>query len=129
MRRFRAFAALVLLALWLPATLHCALEEAGLLHADGCCAEQNVDHCDTDACAILETGFVNSTSPGTLLLAKDAALLNCCCLLCVAPVFDVSAPLAPAVEYFVQTERAVNWLPTWSFAHRLALPARAPSLA
>lgn len=129
MRRFRAFAALVLLALWLPATLHCALEEAGLFHQDGCCAEQSVDHCESDTCVVLETGFLNSTAPGATLLAKDAALASCVCLLCVAPVFDVSVPLAPTVEYQVQTERAVNWLPTWSFAHRLALPARAPSLA
>lgn len=67
--RFRSLIAALLLALWLPATLHCALEQAGLLPEAPTCS----DHCATDNCDQFENGlFAKSAS----VVLKAPAMLT-----------------------------------------------------
>lgn len=121
MSRLRNLAAVLLVALWLPATLHCQLENAGLdvLFA---CTEQ-APHADGDACQVLETGQI-TLAKSRLDLNLQPALV-CACHLCL---FDAGPPV-PAPE--ISAPRQDETLPlqrTWQFARRAALPARAPSL-
>ena len=126
MFRLSKIAALLLVALWLPATLHCQLETLGLdLLA---CADQPAEathpekgDCADDSCETVESGqfaFAKSRLDLDLLPA-----LTCACHLCLA----LAAPPAPVPE--ISASRQDVTLPlqrTWQFARRAALPARAP---
>ena len=129
MSRLCKLAALLLVALWLPATLHCQLEGLGL-DAIFACADQPVDpahsadgDCADDGCQTLEEGqFALSKSK------IDPAILPvfaCACVSCFMPV----VPPSPAPE--ISAPRQDEMLPmqrTWQFARRAAPPARAPAL-
>jgi len=127
--RLTKFAALLLVALWLPATLHCQLEGLGL-DAIFACADQPVDtahtadgDCADDGCQTLEEGqFALSKSK------IDPAILPvfaCACVSCFIPV----APAAPAPEISaIGQEMMLPLQRTWQFARRAAPPARAPAL-
>lgn len=129
MFRLSKIAALLLVALWLPATLHCQLENVGL-KALFACADQPVqaghpdkDPCAADGCQTVESGqfaFAKSRLDLNLLPA-----LTCACQLCLSLV----APPAPVSE--ISASRQDVTLPlqrTWQFARRAALPARAPDV-
>lgn len=98
----RRISALLLLALWLPAMLHCRLEAAGLLFGADCCAaapDEEQTHTDTatdcagDSCEIAEGDF---TAPSAFVL-KAPSTESCAQLffLAVTPVPAVvsAAPL------------------------------------
>ena len=76
---FRHVVALVLLALWLPATQHCGLEAAGLIGADGPhvthegCAGSNFDHCTHDGCNVVESGLVKFENVMSQLRGQNGA--------------------------------------------------------
>ena len=63
--RFRSTIAVALLALWMPATMHCQLESAFGLEVLSCCthedepssAHHDQDDCDADECAVVESGL------------------------------------------------------------------------
>ncbi len=127
MPRLRKLAALFLVALWLPATLHCQLEGLGL-DALFACADQpaetahaNDDACNDDACQTIESGeFVVTKSKLDLSLLPALA---CVCVAC----FQHLAPPASAQEFFaVRQDETLPLQRTWQFARRAALPARAP---
>lgn len=124
---FRSVAMWVLLLLWFPATSHCAMEGAGWFDLEGCCSTDvaTAEHCAVDDCESLESGFVFS---GASALVKAAALLACTCFICLASLNQVQAIVAKTEAYRQHLASSINWLPEWSFEHRLALPARAPSL-
>ena len=117
--------ALVMLALWLPATLHCDLEAADfslLTHEDHHEEASCASVCQEDACQVIEAdGFTQSGSV-LRVLAPAAGLLACVYRLLVTP------PLAESLTAnFTVTPPAVEVLHrTWAFARRTALPARAP---
>jgi hypothetical protein len=70
MRRFRSVIAAVLLALWLPASLQCEMEWAGILSGLGNgCDRTSIPGQDSDAdgCAIVEAGRV-IVSPATAIV-------------------------------------------------------------
>ncbi len=127
--RLRRIFSLALLALWLPATLHCDLEAAGLgplFHcADGHGADEHDDGASRDACDLLESG--------TFKLAANTAVLPppalCSCLLClVAPLPTITlTPTPTGVTDRIAAPPEVAR--TWHFLVRAALPSRAPSLA
>lgn len=116
----------LLLALWVPATAHCQLENAFALlvccdHADAT-PHQDAD-CKTDACATVESGAYRSETPPSLGL-PPAFLFT----LMVAEI--TAEPLAPPPSDFVATALSPPELPRgWQFSLRAALPVRAPSLA
>lgn len=118
MRRARSIVACVLLALWLPATLHCSLEQAGLLgEKDGC-----VDRCATDNCGVLETGLLKLTTD-TVKVPAPSVLTCLCCLREITPETIIVPLVSPE-----RTNSPPELAGTWQFAVRAAPPPRAPSL-
>ncbi|OHE81172.1 MAG: hypothetical protein A3G75_01020 [Verrucomicrobia bacterium RIFCSPLOWO2_12_FULL_64_8] len=123
--RLHSLVALVLVAFWLPATLHCGLEAAGIWTQAGCCPpeESGASDCATDNCSMIEggayflaRGLLNAPAPVL------AALAGLCRLTEIAPesivVLSVSPDRSGAPPELVRT---------WQFAARAALPPRAPS--
>lgn len=123
MRLWSKLFASLLVALWLPATLHCDLEAAGvdfLTHEDHASSPCR-DTCVDDSCHAIEgTSFTKElTTPR--VLPPDA--LGVIVLLLAPPPTIAEAP--PALPRRASPE----WLAlhrTWSFVLRAALPARAP---
>lgn len=126
MSRAARLAAWLLLAVWLPATLHCQLEAAGWgdSHQDSCCPEKTADtgpDCLGDACANIEASLHRDSAP-ELYLAAPATPCHLCCVALVraARTGSILSPKrhAPPLELKV----------AWQFIERAAPPARAPSL-
>lgn len=127
MKVFFQLVALALLALWLPATLHCDLEAAVASHSaaddrhDSACN----DSCARDACDTIENAsYAKSASTLRILPPADASLTFCLLSLLTAP-----APLLTGREpvSFTDDPPALQALHrTWHFVRRTALPARAP---
>jgi hypothetical protein len=117
----------LLIALWLPATLHCEFEAAGLSELFRC----ETDHHDpaaenpdaSDACDILENGWIKRASAPSLPGAPE---LFTCLHPFVCPLFE--GPLNDRDESPVDGLAAPPELAcTWQFMARAAPPARAPS--
>jgi hypothetical protein len=123
--RLRTLFVLVLAALWLPATSHCALESAALI-ASHCCESGSHDEPAHDAggdlCCAWESSFVSQPA-GTALV--KAPFLACECLLCCSKFLLPSFVPAESVP---TAPRPADWLAIWQFEYRAAPPARAPSL-
>lgn len=125
----RHIIAVVLLALWLPATQHCGLEAAGLIAANAPhgvhagCSETNCDHCNHDGCNVVESGLVKSSNEA--LKVPTPSLAACTCFLCLQflpPVLAIEPSLA--VSGSASPE---HWVPVWQFVRRAAPLSRAPS--
>jgi hypothetical protein len=122
--RLTKLIALLLVVLWLPATLHCQLESAGLDVLFDCAAEtEHTDSgdCSGDACQVLESGQI-ALSKSRIDFASLPALV-CTCAHCFL------APAPRAAELGIFASRQDETLPlqrTWQFSRRAALPARAP---
>jgi hypothetical protein len=127
----RRFIAVALLALWLPATMHCDLEAAGFDELFHCAADhhssgENEAPADAtrDACDIIEGSAFK--------LAANSALLPppflCAHFLAFAvpPVaLDLTPPPSGLGDRILAPPEVAR---TWHFTARAALPARAPSL-
>ncbi len=120
-------AALLLATLWLPATLHCQLENLGLESLFACAdqpaetAHTGGDTCSDDGCQSIESGqFAITKSKLDLSQLPALACIGVAC-------FQHLAPPAPAPEIFaVHQEMTLPLQRTWQFARRAALPSRAP---
>lgn len=118
------FFAFLLLALWLPATLHCDLEAANLgvwgegeHHGDSCQAV-----CINDACHIIE---------GTSYVKSDIGLrMQPTPLVCTISFLNLLADLVWVEHtpvYLASASVPIQALNrTWAFVRRAALPVRAP---
>jgi len=120
--------AVVLLTIWLPATQHCGLENAGLIAADAsatCCESAAAAHsCAHDACQTVEDGLAKPAL--TSLKISAPRLLACVAFLCPRLLTaDVPAG-APRASFLAARPR--DWVPGWHFARRAAPSPRAPSL-
>lgn len=126
--RFARMLVLFLVAAWLPVTLHCRLEAAGLYETDACCASDEsaeaAGACKDDACPTVEEALFKQ-SPQTLKVAAPAACDCCICLafLTLERTSDIEPALSPA-RHAPPPELKV----AWQFLSRAALFARAPSL-
>ncbi len=123
---FRLFVAVLLLALWVPATSHCLMESAGLMPTVFSCTDdcapgapggQDAD----DACAALESASYK--------LSDDALAIISICPPVLALAFLLgesfsSAPSSPPLPTIAPPALPV----TWQFLQRAALPVRSPSL-
>lgn len=128
----RRIAALLLVAVWLPALLHCRLEAAGLFLGAECCSETHApaptsaETCADDSCEVAEGEF---TPPSSSSLAAPAPLL-CACLFCsdvIAPTLAVTPPPVTGLDEVDASPPEITR--TWVFVTRAALSPRAPSLA
>ena len=119
--------ALALLAFWLPATLHCDLNAAGISlntsgeHHDSTCQ----DSCTRDTCNVVEdASYAKSASSLRVLPPSDSSFTFCLLHLLTAPTprLTASEPVS-----FTDDPPALQALHrTWHFVRRTALPARAP---
>ncbi len=126
MQRFRNLLAIALVALWLPATLHCQLEAAGVDELFAC----EVDHCKSDAepprdtCDVVESSWIKLNAPSVLLAAPS--FCRCIrCFLLQPPELPMDA--LPGINEAVQAPAELTH--SWHFLARTAPPARAPSAA
>ncbi len=124
MRLLTQVTAFVLLALWLPATQHCSLDASGLLAHDILSSEcgETASSCADDSCDMAEGNLVRTSVCTAKSFAPD--LTVCLCVLCSHLSLTELAE-APALAVSA-SEWPVDWLPSWQFLRRTALPARAP---
>lgn len=128
MPRLARILILTLVAVWLPVTLHCRLEAAGLHEAGDCCATEPAAEvtgdCNDTLCPTLEETLYKESSAG-LKLGAPAATACFTCLALGAPERAAGAEpsLSPA-RHAPPPELRV----AWQFVARAAPPARAPSL-
>lgn len=124
--RIRSYIAFALLALWLPATLHCEIEMTGVFTDSGICHDGNSsgdvasENCAVDACTMLESGAFHS--PTNAFLFKVPHLTAC--LLLMVPLLEFVSPPAIRLD---RTSAPAELIHTWQFVRRAALPPRAPS--
>ncbi|HLP06815.1 MAG TPA: hypothetical protein VK178_01515 [Opitutaceae bacterium] len=80
LRRIFTLVAWILVAFWLPATLHCAAETSGWIETAGCCADEALpvadSHCESDHCATLEAGVPREELSALVLCVPALALLE-----------------------------------------------------
>ena len=128
MTGFRRLLALVLLALWVPATSHCAVETVlGWVNEycfSACGHTGEESHPVADACATLEEG---DFKPAFETLTAPAPMLSVlACLRCVhAAVLADARPLAPPAW---SADHPDAWVPERHLTRRAVAPARAPGL-
>ena len=124
---FTKSVAVLLLALWVPVTMHCALETMpGFSFLQWCCGVDDTsepDHdCSQDFCSAVESGFYKiednpALTPGLALVPAFAAWNW------------LAEPPANTAPDFIPASSAPPELPRfWQFSYRTALPPRAPSL-
>ena len=117
---------ILLVALWLPASVHCQIESLTGLEFLACTASPDgpantpTSHCETGCCSI-EQGQCQAEQP-SLRIALPASLL-----VGVAPPLKVATALPDATSLGILRTEPPPSLTTWHFAFRTALPARAPS--
>jgi hypothetical protein len=121
----RRFAALLLLVLWLPATLHCALEAGSPFDsAATCCPGKSAavgdDHCADDNCVVLESHLVRPADDN-LVMPAPVALAAFSCLIAFPPETIIVPTVAPE-----RTHCPPELARTWQFVARAALSPRAP---
>ena len=115
--------ALLLLALWLPATLHCDLEAAGLAHPALACHDEHAPGAHADNCALVEGGQYHAA----IALLKVPAPSLLACTLCYLTLRAEPPVFVPPVSP-EHTDSPPELIRVWQFARRAALPARAPTL-
>ena len=124
MLRWRTLVAFVVLALWMPATSHCALEAAGVLEAGKCCDGEGEDsHTVADNCAPIERELGNPSS-GNVAVSAPILFFAYVLVQPALPAGVQTASHVPPVADF----SADDWLRTWNFERRTALPTRAPAV-
>lgn len=121
----RRLVALMLLALWLPATLHCDLEAAGVTNILGCHDHRAAgpafgtdDHCHSIEGVSYKLDFGSSKTPPPgdfiLFVLADPRVIT-----------TATPPRRIAVESRAAPPEIAR---TWHFVARAAPPARAPSI-
>jgi hypothetical protein len=127
--RVRQLLSLVLVALWLPATLHCDLEAVGLDELFRCDVDHHApapkDAHAADGCDVLENGWMKRASAPL----AAATPIFFCCLVCFAGALP-EPPLSDAASERIEAVTPPPELARiWQFLARAAPPPRAPSLA
>jgi hypothetical protein len=127
----RRFIAVALLALWLPATLHCALEAAGLDELFRCAADHHSSgahetpaDATRDACDIIE-GSAFKLAANSALLPPPVLCAHFFAFAVPPVALYLTPPPTGLGERILAPPEVAR---TWHFSARAALPARAPSL-
>jgi hypothetical protein len=125
-RLFSQIVAFVLLALWMPATQHCAFGAVTAWESSLCetVCNHEAEGTHEDACTVVESG--DYTSSITLAHVPAPQLTTLACLACLnARIVSEATQLAPPAW---SKDDPADWVPQWAFIARAALPARAPTL-
>jgi hypothetical protein len=127
---FRLFkiVSLVLVALWLPATLHCRLETLGFDGVFGCPEQTSgkthhadENDCSRDSCQVVESGHFFFSK--TKITPASLPALDCNFVFCL---FRVIPPFVESPVFSCAQNEPLPLQRTWQFTRRAALPARAP---
>lgn len=118
-----------LVAAWLPVTLHCKLEAAGLFEsADACCAAEETPvpdaDCKDDACPTVEDALYKESAQGLKVAAPTATDCFASLALVALNCDRTTEPTLSPPRHGPPPELRV----AWQFVTRAAPPARAPSL-
>jgi len=117
--------AMVLLVIWMPATMCCALERAGVSFFDKCCADETSHDtpqppCTDKSCCLLESGrYTAQITPPVAVVPLDVVAL--------VPWALVDTPQRPQLAFDFSNLAPPDLRVTWQFSCRTALPPRAPS--
>ncbi|MEO6995418.1 MAG: hypothetical protein ABI273_17565 [Lacunisphaera sp.] len=129
MSRLLKITSLLMVALWLPATLHCGLEHLGFEGLFGCPASlHEAEHaadqaCVNDTCRSIESGqFLISTA--TVIPATPSTLAN----VFIHFLLSVVPPKVAVADFVCRQTVPLPLERTWQFTRRTALPARAPDV-
>ncbi len=128
MKRIRIIVTLLLLALWLPATNHCRLEQISVLSFLVCCDREEAapgqgKNCETDGCALVENGFYKSDDIQETLVVPPLLVGD----FIPTSVEDLPQPSTGLFDFC--TVASLELSVTWQFSCRAAAPPRAPSFA
>ncbi len=125
--RFARYVAMLMLAVWGLATMHCDLEEVPGLEFLACCqhpdtAPHQDNDCDTDACSVVESGFYK--------IEEQAASVPIPLLVLtfVLPLWEAASPTPTPYSTELLNCSPPELPRSWQFSYRTALPPRAPSL-
>ena len=124
MLRLTKLIALLLVALWLPATLHCELEASGLFEPFTECVAAGDECCDDTVCVTVEEALFKETAHALKVSAPD----DDACLVCLAVAAPSDAFFADPVLSSARHESPPELGVAWQFLSRAAPPARAPAL-
>ena len=118
-KRARILVALTLAALWLPVTMHCALEGLPGLEFLICCDHEDAaphqdDDCEADACAVIESGFYKLQDNDILVVA-------------LSEVYVFDGALEPSCAVVTASRPPPDLTVGWQFCFRAAPLPRAPS--
>ena len=130
MRYLKTIWVVGLAAMWLPITAHCKLEMipafaalfACSAHGDKSTSHQDKD-CQEDGCATLESGEYRTQDHDRLIAAPDFMPVD------VPESVGQLSALPDEVSLGIFTTAPPEQQQIWNFSLRMALPARAPSLA
>jgi len=112
----------MMLALWLPATLHCQLESIPGLEFVRCASDTpDQSDCSGDGCCAVEKSQYKSEQHRQ----KVPVFLP----LSSSPLLSVATMLPDETCLGIPTAAPPELLKTWQFALRTASPPRAPSFA
>lgn len=127
-----------MLAVWLPATQHTALELAGLLPDHSADASHQHDSSGNDPEIPNPLGAHHDwhavektvTKPSSGLLKVPAPLLLLVVGFFCLQLFATASPRQPSLTSVarVALERPIAWVPNWHFVRRAAPVSRAPSV-
>ena len=113
---------ILLLALWLPATSHELLEQAGWIHTEHTPGDTDTDHDAADGICLFASNHVLVPQPD--LAASPLLSMNFTFMLPTLMEASVAAPNGPDPPGACPPELSH----TWQFSSRASLPPRAPSL-
>jgi hypothetical protein len=121
--RIRSIVTLVMLALWLPVTLHCELERIPGLEFLRCAADTDQSDCrDTGCCGVEKSQY--KVGQSRLAIPPPVFLP-----LSPAPLLNVADALTDRVSAGILTTAPPELPKCWQFVFRTASPPRAPSFA
>jgi hypothetical protein len=116
---------MAMLALWLPATNHCRLEQIPGLEFLRCAADSTPNSdcsSDGDGCLVVESGFYKLEN--TKVKIAQPLLIPVTCLTQL-----VLEPGAPELHLAATAVDSLALPKPWQFTFRAAAPPRAPSFA
>lgn len=121
MRRLFHLATFVLLAAWLPATMHCGLEAMVDFAAEHCDHHDSEEGGAAGAHFAVENGSYRAT-PHPITVVAPLEMPGWC-----GPALQVIPPADAVVGARDVGESPAGLARTWQFTTRAALPANAPS--
>jgi len=118
---------LLLLAVWMPATMCCALERVGVPFFQHCCVDDCSESspkppCTDKTCCLLESGNYQTANPAPLIVTPESVFL-----LLALTFIEPPQPKPGCTELPDSSPPELSV--AWQFLSRTALPVRAPSLA